>query len=431
MLSVATRPSGSGGSSYVSSSPLSGIGQYFTGFEDLEQRLIELGYGDRVGANYWNKLQYNESASQKLLSSLGFRTGADTFWENARMQYGEYLSGLMAEAKQNEYNTPSEQASRMRQAGQNPDLLGTGDVANAVAPAEDTNNTLPENISGTVEEMASFLAGIGGFFSQALSMAGSFQQLSSGRLALKQQRIALEDQGISFADHFLISHTPEEFPEWNPEAEYVDSDGNVGRVGDYFSDAASYMRSKITDAWKEHKSRYGGYVKDRDWQQIDKYISHMVNSLPTTSEQYAAWRKQAEDKLAYGQARDSEFYATEFNELRKANMEYRKSLDEVMKIVADLQKHQSSAGIAEADYNKALYDSMDGSTMGQYQMQSAGQQVQAQGLQIEGLGYENALKRINKIAEEAKNRLIDRWTEMADQGSVFANFMLWQYSLDT
>ena len=68
--------------------------------------------------------------------------------------------------------------------------------------------------------------------------------------------------------------------------------------------------------------------------------------------------------------------------------------------------------------------------MGQYQMQSAGQQVQLQGLQIEGLGYENALKRINKIAEEAKNKLIDRWTQMADQGSVFANFMLWQYSLD-
>lgn len=407
--------------------------KYFGQFADNDRILTEAGYGDLVGSNYWDKLTYKPGILDNIIGSLGGRTGEDKFWENAAMQYGEYQAGLLEQMHQEKYDSPLEQSARMRQAGQNPDLLGTGDVSQSPGLNEDSNNVLPD---GTTElnDLVNFASGIGRYFQGALGMISTFQQLGSGRLALKQQRTDLERNNMGFALDFILNHTPEEFPEYNPEEPYVgvDSDGNeiFGKVGDFFSDGSSAMRGHIKDAWLSHQKKYGGYISKRDWKQIDRYMGRLINSLPTTKEQYAGWRQQALDKLAYGQARDSEFYSKDFDELLQANMEFRKKMDEVQKLVLDLQSKQAQAGSAQAGYQSDYYSSLNGSDIASMETGQLANQLTLQDRSIVGLGLDNDLKRIQKKVNEAKNTIVRRWSEQADAGNPFAKFMLWQYSLD-
>lgn len=407
---------------------------YFAPFAENDRILTEAGYGDLVGSNYWKNLTYTSGILDKIVGALGGRTGEDRFWENAAMQYGEYQAGLLEQMHQEEFDSPLEQSKRMRQAGQNSDLLGTGDVAQSPGTAEDTNNVLPSDVSDAVSGMIDFATGIGKYFQGALGMISTFQQLSSGRLALRSQRTDLERNNMGFALDFIIGHSPEEFPDFDPDSDYsyTDNEGGFvsGKAGDFFMDAQQMMRYEITDAWNAHKKRYGGFVSDRDWNQISKYISRMVHSLPATKEQYSAWRQQAMDKLAYGQQLDSEFYQKDFDDLLAANLEYRKQLDEVQKQVAVLEKKLAESGTSEAGYKQEYFDALNGSDIASMETAQLGNQLSIQDRTIESLGLDNDVKRIMKKVEDAKNKIVQRWSEQADAGNPFAKFMLWQYSLD-
>ena len=125
------------------------------GYQDYD--LIDLGsapsgygsqYDQLFSANPYRNLTYKKSWWQNLLSDMGFRTKYDDFVEQARINAQEYDAGIFSMMQQNEYNSPVAQADRMRAAGQNPDLLGTGDVSDAASPAEDPNGM---NVSATQE----------------------------------------------------------------------------------------------------------------------------------------------------------------------------------------------------------------------------------------------------------------------------------------
>lgn len=403
--------------------------KYFARFAENDAKLTELGYGDLVGSNYWNKLVYTPGILDKFGSALGARTGEDKFWENAAMQYAEYQASLFDRAHQEQYDSETARVQRMRQAGENPDLLGTGDVADSPSLTEDTNNVLPDG-STELNDLLNFASGIGSYFQGALGMISTFQQLSSGRLALKSQRTDLERNNMGFALDFIINHTPEEFPDFDPDSVYITPDGDSVRVGDYFKDATSKMRSHILDSWSAHKKRYGSYISDRDWKQIDRYMGRMINSMPATKEQYSGWRQQALDKLAYGQQLDSQFYDKDFDALLSANMEFRKQLDEVQKAVAVLQEKQANAGVAQSEYQSNYFNSLDGQDIASMETGQLANQLKLQDRSITGLDLDNEIKRIQKMVTKAKETIILRWSQQADAGNPFAKFMLWQYSLD-
>lgn len=395
---------------------------YFTGFEDIEQRLIDAGYGDRVGANYWSKLQYNQTGLQDILSDLGFRTGADRFWENARMQYGEYLSGLESERFQNEYNSDIQKASRERQAGLNPDLLGTGDSANAVSPAEDTNNVLPPE-NDALDQLSSFAGVLGDCFNFAMQGIGFIQQFQSNRNKILMERTQLESSYQDFANKFILNNTPSEFPgdDW-ADKPYTDSDGNSGTVGDFFGSASSYIASGIVDAFKSYKRDYSGMFSKKQWRHIQSLISKQVNSLPTTKDQFIGWRDQLASKVDYAVNSQSSYYERDFDELRKVLQPLISVNDEIRKLSLEYQKRSIEAGSSEASYSKDYYDSLSGSAM-------AGLTVGIQSGQLVGLGLDNYIKSLNNKVESARKKVINDLTRLADNGNWFAKLMLFKYSL--
>lgn len=96
--------------------------------------LSNMSYQDLLKANPYRNIEYRESPWQGLLKWLGFRTNADAYKESLALQAKEYDAEVMNKAYNEQYESPLAEASRMRAAGLNPDLLGLGDVAGAAAP---------------------------------------------------------------------------------------------------------------------------------------------------------------------------------------------------------------------------------------------------------------------------------------------------------
>lgn len=164
---------------------------------NLENYLSGSGYAELVNSNPWSNLDYKQTGWQKFLGALGFRTGYDKAVENQQFQSKEYLANVAAMKFQNDYNSPSNMAARMRAAGLNPDLQGLGDVSESASLAEDTNNTLP---NGDGSETLDILSKGVNFIMSGISMAVGFAKDLG---ALKQISIANETGQIGNAQGLM------------------------------------------------------------------------------------------------------------------------------------------------------------------------------------------------------------------------------------
>lgn len=163
------------------------------------------GYGadyDRLfQANPYRNLTYKKSFWQQLLSSLGFRTDADRWLEDAQVNSAEYDAGIYSLMQQNQYNSPEAQASRMREAGQNPDLLGTGDVLGSATPAEDPNG-MSSNIG---DEFSDFGNTVSSVFSRAMAIFKDFKSLEQMNAVIDSQNTDNAVKMIGAIDSFIES----------------------------------------------------------------------------------------------------------------------------------------------------------------------------------------------------------------------------------
>lgn len=158
---------------------------------EIEQYLSDHGMSELVSANPYKNVNYRQSPWQKFLSTrLGLRTGYDTAMEQADIQSKEYLYGLLQQQFQNEYNDPASQAARMRQAGMNPDLLGTEGVEGSATPPADNSVMSPDTfapdtvpVQEIVQTASTAFGALESAVTSAFSVAQSLQSLNAGRIA--------------------------------------------------------------------------------------------------------------------------------------------------------------------------------------------------------------------------------------------------------
>lgn len=117
-------------------------------------------YDQLFAANPYRQQTYNKSFWQDVAGVLGFRTGYDDWMDQTSTQIAEYDAGIYSMMQQNKFNSPEQQAQRMREAGLNPDILGTGDVASAAQPVEDPNGMQPQQ-SDPFSKVGSLLGSFG------------------------------------------------------------------------------------------------------------------------------------------------------------------------------------------------------------------------------------------------------------------------------
>lgn len=138
-------------------------------------------YQALIDANPYRNVEYRMSPWQKMLSKLGFRTGADAWKENMSVQANEYDQAILQKAYDEDYNDSFSQAARMRAAGLNPDLDPSSVSSGEAAPLGEDPST-PMQSTGEEGVVMQVANGVMSAVSTALGMVGSIQGIFKNRL---------------------------------------------------------------------------------------------------------------------------------------------------------------------------------------------------------------------------------------------------------
>lgn len=306
-------------------------------------------YDALFAANPYRKQTYNQSLWQKFLGSLGFRTGYDDWLDQTSTQIAEYDAGIYSMIQQNEYNSPAAQAERMRAAGQNPDLLGTGDVAGAASPAEDVNgmNVAPTNEFDPMSMVTSFAQS---GFKLVTSVMGIMKDMK----ALKNMDLVNEGAEITNGNNVmdLIYQTilKTSSPDQRPDPTKLSGALDIAMAG-LFPD-------------EKQRKRYGDLALQ------------VFQGLPVDAENWKTWYERAQNKVGYARVAGSANYdegvgdlmmtyygaltdlSTELEKLHAKwqtdewNEEITRLASHDAKLEGETQNEQYQADIAVARYSK-------------------------------------------------------------------------------
>lgn len=108
-------------------------------------------YKNLADANPYRNVEYQNGVWDNIGDVLGFRTKQDSYREELAMRANEYDSQLLSTAREEDYNSETNAAARMRAAGLNPDLTGTDGASQASEFTEPTDH--PEVPSGSNPEI--------------------------------------------------------------------------------------------------------------------------------------------------------------------------------------------------------------------------------------------------------------------------------------
>lgn len=392
-----------GYSSYHSSSANS----YFTD-PDLEQRLRDLGYGDYVDANPWRNFEYNESGWQKLLSALGFRTNYDTARENARFQSLEYLSNVNDLAQQNLYNSEDAKVQRMRSAGENPDLLGTGDVANSAGLPEETNNTLPNVADDPIGALSSIGSGLMNAFTGAVGIIQSLAGIKNTRLVNQGLEIGNANDLVTGAKSAVSAVMPD-------LSEFYDEKGVFQYDRDKFT---SKIMASINSMYNPESydfegkpiTKLGNRMSKKMYNQFFQAASAIAHSAPAKAEGLQSWIDQLKSGSEFVETDSSKYYNYDPSVLYEAFKPLIAARDQLKQ---DMAKY-------EADYQSKMTE-VGGDYMASLDI-TGKEQI------IEGQQFENISKEYQAVIDRAEGEAMRILQEKADAGDTLAQTMLIVYS---
>lgn len=260
-------------------SPIYSEHTYGTGLGAAPSGYGEL-YDELFANNPYRNLHYNKTPMQRLWSWLGFRTDYDRFLEEAEMNAAQTDFGIFQQMYQDEYNSETAKAARMRAAGENPDLLGTGNVSEASSPVEDPQGMSPGiSQEGVPGQIASAVIGA---FNTAVGIATQFMQLDGLRADVEGKNISNAEQMMNVIKQRVLGMTP-------AEGFKTDQD---------FSDWKRRTEAVL-------RTNYGrAFFKGSALRQWNRSIDDFVGGLPTSKEQYSDWKQRLGDAKDYLRGRE-------------------------------------------------------------------------------------------------------------------------------
>ena len=251
------------------------------------------GYGDMYDQlfanNPYRNRSYNRGWLQSILSNMGFRTKYDDFREQMEYNAAEFDAGIFSMMQQNQYNSPEAQAARMRNAGLNPDLLGTGDVESAASPAEDPNGISPSATEApdALSLVSTVSSGVLGIIPKVLSFATNLSQMKGIRIENDAKELSFGSAAVDAASKFFL--------EGITENDYKDAfqSGNWDNILSAAKKDSSYLAETMfssPSARKRFKLAYGmhsnGLIskmqKYKTYDEFEKYRKSLLNQRAST-----------------------------------------------------------------------------------------------------------------------------------------------------
>lgn len=171
-------------------------------------------FGALASSDPYQNLPRDRTFWDKVVNFFGFRSGYDRAQEQYNLASAEYQAQLAQLASEEQYNSPSAQAMRMREAGFNPDLNGLGDVSPA---SEFDNQQASPDVSADVE-LGSVVSTVLSAFTGTMSILKDMRSLKQMNQAIDANDIQL---GNSLLDFFKNSHGL--FDQYDFDADLKDS----------------------------------------------------------------------------------------------------------------------------------------------------------------------------------------------------------------
>ena len=213
-------------------------------------------------------LTYNRSPWQQFLSWIGFRTKADAWEESVQENALQYDAGIYQQMAQDQYNSETAKAQRMREAGENPDLLGTGNVSEMSSPFQDPEGIkLGDSEEGVIGQIGSSIMGA---FNTALGMASQFMQLQGMKEDVQGKGIANASSMMKLIGERVLGMTPAEG----------------------FQDDQSFKNWKH-DVEMTLRTNYGrSFFKGSALRRWNRSLDDFVGGLPQSRDQFKAWQER-------------------------------------------------------------------------------------------------------------------------------------------
>lgn len=364
------------------------------------------GYGsmyDRLfSANPYRNLTYNKTWWQRTLSGLGFRTSADKFFEDAQIQAAEYDARIFELMQQNEFNEPSAQSDRMRAAGINPDLLGTGDVAEAASSAPDPNGMSSE-VGNDFQSVRDFGMMIASCFSGAMAMVKEGIDLYGMASDIEGKNIGNALSLDELANTVIRRNIPAEG--FSDDADYLSWIEGLHQSPDL-----KWSQSLARSLGLSRKSRKG----------FETAYESAIGNLPNTLEMFKQQRELAGEKLGYARQTDSKYYNQSFEVMQELNQPLTDLDDDLTEIQKKNAVAQANVQSSEIE-NQGIQADIHGQYLDVLQSQDAGAK---QGLnEVEGLNLQHMQNEIDDAVKKARKSILATLSRLAESGNEFAAFM--------
>lgn len=364
------------------------------------------GYGseyDRLfRANPYRNLNYKKSFWQQFASALGFRTDADRWLEDAQVNSAEYDAGIYSMMQQNSYNSPEAQARRMQMAGQNPDLLGTGDVLGAASPAEDPNG-MSQNVGDEFSDFGNTIASV---FSRAMAVFKDFKSIEQMNTIIDGQNISNAKNMVSAIDEFILGQFTAE--------DMTDYGTFKNRAMDLVTQNNSLVGDKLSTA-KEL-----GFSK-RQIPQFNKLMHDRLLSMTTDENVYNQFKNRVE---AMAGSKESESNPFAFSTKGFSSPDTESAVDIMVKGLSRAHK-KALEFTAKRDASLSAVQSQEAQTLEDMNAGSASAKAQ-----ISEYNSKKAVAQWNSECARIKKDMIQQLERSALAGDWLSKAMLFSWSLD-
>lgn len=370
-------------------------------------------YQSLLDANPYRGQSYTRSPWQNLLSALGFRTQADAWEENMRVQAAEYDASIAQKAYDESYNTPSMQVERMRAAGLNPDLDGGSSINPGEAaplgqdpstPMQSTGaeGTLGEALGMATQVATACLDSVG----TAVGIIQSIQGVKRNKLDNVMQAIQNESGLQSLADNVL----PYLIPPTNDDI--TDNDGNV--LGKWKENAFQMAKMFVGDMPKKMRTKFEHALLNR------------LNSAPGERKAYEEWAGRIKSRKETFREK-TEFY-DESDDIMYIISEGLTDMNEkITKAMQNAQLSTANAQNAEAQDSQEYFEKRDSGQVaeaenaearnreGYYNTLDPGKQAQAENISNDVTIANNEMV---AIMRESLNAMVKKLDAASNDGGI-------------
>ena len=280
-----------------------------------------VGYESQWMNNPYATFDYHHTWWQKLLEGFGIRTDFNKYQESMNMNAKEYEAQLLEKAHNEEFDSAAEQASRMRQAGINPDLQGGVDAGGSSGMEPDPS--MPAAPGDDRAAFAGFANTVMGIFTTAIGFGKDALSLMQMRNAVESGNIANTAALFDMGYRAAVSFIPEKYPG---------------------SDDPDWMNRATDLAY----SNMAPFLSKKQQRSFRNQLNALYGSAPVQAEQWESWLKNAKGKMSIAQTYGSEFFGDGSDEV----------IFEAAKILSrysDKYVKESARGQAEGAENEASY----------------------------------------------------------------------------